>query len=149
MVAQSTSNAAAAYEEALEIKSRMLADTERRVMSGTEWLASTDLYSELQTNPLDGDAMLARWLAHGQLFALERDGLQIAPRYAFNSALEPVPSLREVLKMMQGRSPFQIAAWFESTSSFLAGKRPREVLLQDGAAVVMAAQHWAEGPIHG
>lgn len=145
MGTESTSNA----EKLQDIKSRMLEETERRVLSGTAWLASTDLHHELQVNPLDYDARLASWLAQGQLFALERDGFQIFPRYAFSPSLEPVPALRVVLNVMQGRSPFQIAAWFESTTSFLAGKRPREVLSQDAAAVVEAAQHCVQGPIHG
>lgn len=75
--------------------------------------------------------------------------MRIFPRYAFDAMVEPVPLLKEVLKVLAGRSPFQIASRFESPSNYLDGKRPREVLELDGLAVVNAAQRLVEGAVHG
>lgn len=124
------------------IEACMRATATELVMGGTRWLTAADMPNH--TVPL-----LAGWLERGRLFALEQEGVQLFPRYAFDSIGEPVPVLKEVLNALAGRSPFQIAAWFESTSAYLDGKRPREVLELDGAAVVVAALRMVEGPVHG
>lgn len=52
--------------------------------------------------------MLSRWLEQGRIFALEKDGIPISPRYPLDAMLEPVPILREVLAVFQqslARSP--------------------------------------------
>lgn len=131
------------------IEARMRARAVETVMGGTAWLTATELVADLPNKPSNVHTMLARWLQQGRIFALEKNGVRIFPRYAFDAMLEPVPILKDVLKVLHGRSPFQIAAWFESTSAHLNGKRPREVLEQDGVAVVMAAQRLVEGAVHG
>ncbi|KQW51237.1 hypothetical protein ASD88_00885 [Pelomonas sp. Root662] len=128
---------------------RMRAKAFRMVMDGTSWLSATELFAELPDKPLNADTMLAGWLEQGRIFALEKNGVPIYPRYAFDAMLEPVPIVREVLEVLRGRAPFQIAAWFESATTYLDGKRPREVLVEEGAAVVIAAQRMVEGPVHG
>lgn len=124
------------------MEARMRAKAVDHVMAGTRWLTVADMPSHVIP-------LLAGWLEQRRIFALEREGVQVFPRYAFDSAGEPVPVLKDVLNVLAGRSPFQIAAWFESTSAYLNAKRPREVLELDGAAVVMAAYRLAEGSVHG
>lgn len=124
------------------IEARMLAKAVDLVMGGTSWLAVAEM-------PSKAGPLLAGWLAQGRIFALEQQGVQRFPSYAFDSTGEPVPVLKEVLNALAGRSPFQIAAWFESPSVYLDAKRPRELLEQDGPAVVMAALRLVEGAVHG
>lgn len=148
MVAASRSTAAkTAQEKADAMSTRMRAKAVQMVMSGTTWHPATELFAELPEKHLN--EMLSRWLKQGRLFAIDKDGVPMYPRYAFDAALEPLSILRDVLEILRGRSPLEIAAWFESTSGYLDGKRPREMLLKDGAAVVMAAQRLVEGPVHG
>lgn len=80
---------------------------------------------------------------------LDHEGAQVFPLYAFNSVGEPVPVLKDVLNILAGRSPFQIAAWLESPSAYLNAKRPREVLELDATAIVTAAHRLVEGAVHG
>ncbi|PTT78422.1 hypothetical protein DBR42_23520 [Pelomonas sp. HMWF004] len=124
------------------IEARMRAKATELVMGGTRWLTAADMPSH--TIPL-----LAGWLEQGKIFALEQEGVQLFPGYAINSIGEPVPVLKGVLNVLAGRSPFQIAAWFESPSAYLNAQRPREVLELDGAAVVTAARRLVEGAVHG
>lgn len=135
--------------KAAAIEARMRTKAVEMVMGGTSWFTASDLFAELAKKPSNVHTVASRWLEQGRIFALEKNGVRIYPRYAFDAMVEPVPILREVLKVLQGRSPFQVAAWFESTSTYLGGKRPREVLEQDGLAVVMAAQRMMEGAVHG
>ena len=124
------------------MEARMRAKAVELVMGGTRWLTAADM-------PSHAIPLLAGWLEQGRIFALEQEGVQLFPRYAFDSIGEPVPVLKDVLNVLAGCSPFQIAAWFESTSAYLNAKRPREVLELDGAAVVMAAHRLVEGAVHG
>lgn len=124
------------------IEARMRAQATELVMGGTRWLTAADM-------PNHAIPLLALWLEQGRLFALEQEGVQLFPDYAFDSIGEPVPVLQDVLNILAGRSPFQIASWFESPSAYLNAKRPREVLELDGAAVVMAAYRLVEGAVHG
>lgn len=131
------------------IQVRMRAKAVELVMNGTSWLTATELFAELPKKPSNAHTVLARWLEQGRIFAMEKSGVRIYPRYAFDAMVEPVPLLKEVLKVLAGRSPFQTASWFESPSNYLDGKRPREVLETNGLAVVTAAQRLVEGAVHG
>ena len=42
----------------------------------------------------------------------------------------------DVERMLDKHSGEWLATWFESTNSFLGGKRPRELLLSDPASVI-------------
>lgn len=124
------------------IEERMRARAIESVVAGTRWLAVADM-------PSHAVPLLSVWLEQGRIFALEHGGVEVFPRYAFDSVGEPIPVLKDVLNVLTDRSPFQIAAWFESPSAYLNAKRPREVLLLDGAAVVTAAIRQAQGAVHG
>ncbi|MCE4558180.1 hypothetical protein [Pelomonas cellulosilytica] len=139
----------AGLDKADAIQARMRAKAVELVMNGTSWLTATELFDELPKKPSNAHTVLARWLDQGRIFAMEKSGVRIYPRYAFDAMVEPVPLLKEVLKVLAGRSPFQIASWFESPSNYLDGKRPREVLETNGLAVVTAAQRLVEGAVHG
>lgn len=124
------------------IEAPMRAKAKELVMGGTRWLTAEDM-------PSHAVPLLERWLEQGRIFALEHEGVQVFPRYAFDSTGKPVPVLKDVLNVLAGHSPFQIAAWFESPSAYLSAKRPREVLEPEAAAVVMAAHRLVEGAVHG
>jgi len=104
------------------------------VLTGTTWLVA-DRYGA--------------FLQAGRVFAIERDGRKLAPAYAFNADGEPYAALAAVLSILNGYAPFRLAAWFESTSSTLSGRRPRELLASDPQAVIAAARSHAVGPQHG
>lgn len=119
------------------------------VMSGTRWLTATELCVELPTHTIDAENALTQWLEKGKIFALESNGVLTYPLYAFDPLGEPIPFLKLVLDILEGYSPFHIAAWFESPSSYLRGQRPREALGSEGASVVLAAKRMVEGAVHG
>jgi hypothetical protein len=133
----------------LAIETQMLTQAAEWVMTGARWLSAMELCSELPKTKDEIDAVLPQWLETGQIFALERNGIKLYPLYAFDSLGEPVPILKQVLEVLQGYSSFQIASWFESPSSYLRGKRPREVLEVDAASVMIAAKRRVEGAVHG
>ena len=44
-----------------------------------------------------------------------------------------------VLKLFPGIDPWRLAAWFESSSSYLGGNKRREIIQQGGDQEVIAA----------
>ncbi len=89
------------------------------------------------TNPA---AAAHRWKANNQLFAVRRDGRDMYPRYALGDDFTPLPVVKQVLKAFTGHDPLRVAGWFESTSSFLGGKRPRELVATNPERVIHAAR---------
>lgn len=82
---------------------------------------------------------LARWLADGEVFAVESNGIVLWPIYAFTSPpLRPLPAMREILAAL-GLEPWDVAAWFCSGCSALDWRRPQNLLATDPGAVLKAA----------
>jgi hypothetical protein len=83
----------------------------------------------------------------GRLFALERSGEKLYPLYVFGPDFTPVLAIKAVLDVFPSRSPLATACFFESTSSFLGGRRPRELLNSEPGQVIAHAldeREWLE-----
>jgi hypothetical protein len=129
------------------------ADLERKaieaVLSGTEWLTAQEVGQRQNPDATNQHAVASRWKREGKVFFIEHKGVTLYPKYIFDEFGNPVPEVAEVLKIFEGYRPFRIASWFESTSSMLHGRRPREVRATDPQAVVDAARNHVIGPVHG
>lgn len=111
-----------------------------RIYSGTPWLTAEQIGTLGKHGTANPAAAAHRWKANEQLFAIRRDGRDMYPRYALGDAFTPLPVIKRVLKTLVGHDPLRVAGWFESTSSFLGGKRPRELIASKPERVVLAAQ---------
>lgn len=106
------------------------------VLSGTTWRTVEEVGAQ-------------EWLQAMSVFAIEHEGRRLVPFYAFDPSGEPYSVLAQVIDILAGYKPFRLASWFESTSSMLGGRRPRELLASDPQAVIAAARFHTEGPLHG
>jgi hypothetical protein len=111
-----------------------------RIYSGTPWLTAEQVGTLGKHGTANPAAAAHRWKANGQLFAIRRDGRDMYPRYALGDDFTPLPVVKRVLKTLADYDSLRVAGWFESTSSFLGGKRPRELLASKPEHVVQAAQ---------
>jgi hypothetical protein len=119
------------------------------VLLGTTWCSSADIGTRADPAARNKHALANRWLKDKRIFAIERKGSYEFPDYAFDPLGQPIPALRDVLATLEGYAPFRLAAWFESPSSALDGRRPRELLATHPAKVREAARVHARGPLHG
>jgi hypothetical protein len=119
------------------------------VLSGTPWLTAAEVGTRVNPGATNKHALASRWLGEGKIFAIQRAGQNEYPSYAFEETGYPIPALAEVLDILEGMSPFRIAAWFESRTSTLNGKRPRELLASNARAVIEAAKSHREEAVHG
>jgi hypothetical protein len=112
----------------------------KAVMTGTEWRTAAELGRLFTPKVVNARSTVNRWQANGRIFGIDDQGEQLYPAYVFDAAWRPLPAIRKVLVVLTGHAPFSIAAWFESTSSALSGKRPRELIESNPDAVLAAAE---------
>ncbi|CAB3740989.1 hypothetical protein LMG22037_06440 [Paraburkholderia phenoliruptrix] len=131
------------------LRAEMEARSVAALLDGTTWL--TALAVGEQDNPDDPlpSGGVIDWGREGKIFSVDLAGRTLFPGYIFDELGNPIPEVAEILKIFYDYTPIRIASWFESTNSMLHGKRPRELLATDPAAVVEAARAHAEGSIHG
>jgi hypothetical protein len=94
-----------------------------------------------QANPF---GTVGRWKQQGRIFAIRRDGRDHFPQYALGDDFRPLPAMARVLPELSHHSSEWIAGWFESTSSFLGGARPRELIATEPERVIAAARDTVE-----
>jgi len=121
-------------------RARLEAQAWRQILNGGEWLTAAEVGELANLGAGNPVATVNRWKKDRKIFAITRDGRDYFPRYALGPDFRPLPAVAAVLKILPWQSGERLAAWFESTSSFLGGKRPREVLASDPAWVARAAQ---------
>src|SRR5690242_10429135 len=88
-------------------------------------------------------ATVSRYLAAGQVFAIEHRGSRYYPAFQFDADGRPRPVIAQVLLALQpyGLDGWEIALWFTTASGWLDDRRPVDLLDEDPAAVIAAAGH--------
>lgn len=109
------------------------------IMNGTQWLTLEQLAVTLGLGA-HPEATPSQLQIVAECFSIQKDGRDVYPRYAFGDDFRPLPAMAEVMKTFQGWDALRMAGWFESTSSYLQGRRPRELIESDPALVVSAAR---------
>jgi hypothetical protein len=129
-----------ARSEHERLRLQLVQRTVDKVLSGTTWIGSAELGS-YRHEPSGCTALtIEQWLDAGRIFAIRIKGDCKIPVYALDDQGEPARILKPILDALRGRGGFQVAAFFESPSSMLDGKRPRDILHDAGADVLAAAQ---------
>ena len=83
---------------------------------------------------------LMRWLASGEIFAVEKNGVVMFPIFAFTEPpLTPLPVMREILAALN-LSGWAAAEWFCCGCATLDWRCPQNLLLTDPEAVLAAAR---------
>lgn len=125
-------------------RARLEAKAWRQILTGGEWLTAAQVGELANLGSGNPVATVNRWKKGRKIFAVTRDGRDYFPRYALDAEFRPLPAIAAVLKLLPWQDGERLAAWFESTSSFLQGRRPREVLATDPLWVERGAQDAAE-----
>ena len=129
----------------LDVKrARLEAEALKAVRSGAEWLTAAEVAQHAGLGPANPIATVSRWKQQGRIFALHGGGRDYYPRYALGADFHPLPVFKDILRVLAGYAPDLLAAWFDSTSRFLGGKRPRELVATEPAKVLAAARHRVE-----
>lgn len=127
---------------------RLEAKAMRDIRNRTEWLTATEIAGRADLVPTDPIEIVDHWKRQGRVFALSRDGVDHFPKYALGQDLQPLPVIEQVLIVLAGYEPELVAGWFASTSRFLAGSRPLELVEIEPERVVAAARNLIEMQQH-
>ena len=148
-------------------RARMTAEAMRDIFTGTEWLNADQVGEQAAIGDLTGhgqeatpqgltaaqrraaSARVNRWKHEGKLFALAREGRDWYPRYQFDALFRPLPVMPEILANFGAVAAMQVASWMESPNTYIAGKRPREVIEHAPQDVLAALAERQRGGLHG
>src|SRR6185369_3582980 len=110
------------------------------IWAGCEWLTADQIRKHSGHGTAGDPPDLEQWTRDRKVFSLIRDGLEYFPAYLFDADFRPLPAVQTILKILHAHSPKGLAAWFESTSSFLGGARPREIVSAAPERAMAAAE---------
>ena len=129
-------------------RARLEAKAVRAIRHSTEWLTSAEIADLAELGPADPIGTVSRWKQQGRIYALRHGGKDYYPKYALGPDFHPLPVIKEILAVLSGYDPELLAGWFDSTSRFLRGRRPRELVATEPAKVLAAARNMIEVQEH-
>ena len=125
-------------------RARLEAQAVRAIRQSTEWLTAAEIGDLADLGPANPIATVSRWKQQGRIFALRHGGKDHYPKYALGPDFHPLPVIKDILAVLAGYDPELLAGWFDSTSRFLGGKRPRELVANEPAKALAAARYMIE-----
>ncbi|WP_254446279.1 integrase [Pantoea sp. CCBC3-3-1] len=121
-----------------------------RILADSEWLTARELSEKANFRNTNPSAGPNRWKAAGALFAIPLNGKDNYPAYALDEGFRPIPVVKQVIRLFEGRkTPWGLAIWFGSENSWLAGRKPKDVLITQPQQVLEAAHAELDGGTHG
>jgi hypothetical protein len=112
------------------------------VLENSEWLTAEEIGERGGFSRSNLAAPAHRWKQEGKIFAVPHCGQDRFPRYGLDESFRPLPALEQVLKLLGSISPWRVAIWFESTNSWLDGRRPRQMLGNNPGKVLRAVERY-------
>lgn len=106
-----------------EKRAKLQENTLNQVLHGTNWLFH-----------------LPENVKHENLFYLLINNTKMYPDYLFKNN-DTYPEMKNILSLFEHKGNMFLACWFDSTNSFLNGKRPRDVIKYDISLVLRAANY--------
>jgi hypothetical protein len=97
----------------------------------------------------NSSALAGRWRREGRVLAVEHLGTLYYPGFQFDSSGKPRPDIARVLRYLGSPdvTSWQQVLWFTSANGWLGGRRPVDLLDDDGDAVVAAAKEALREPV--
>jgi hypothetical protein len=138
--------------EHMLVEARMAAQARGEVLASGQWLTAAQIAELAGFSTSNPSAQPNKWKKDGQIFAIRHQGLDYFPAYGLDAkaGYRPLKPLAPVLALFADRKDgWGLAYWFESVNSFLAGKRPRDVLAKRPDQVLAAAADEMQEIAHG
>jgi len=134
------------------VEARMTAEARKAVLESGDWLTAAQIAGMAGFSASNPSAQPNKWKKDGQIFAVRHRGVDYFPGYALDPSTDyrPARGLARVLGVFRGRKDdWGLAYWFASVNSFLGGKRPQDLLIDQPDRVVAAAEDEVAGVLHG
>ena len=136
----------------LLVEAGMKAEARRAVLESGDWLTAANVAQIAGLSAINPSAQPNKWKKEGQIFALRHKGVDYFPAYALDPSRDyrPVKGLSKVLAVFRDKKDdWGVAYWFASVNSFLGGRRPQDLLVEQPERVLAAAEDEVAGVLHG
>ncbi|CAI0822554.1 Uncharacterised protein [Serratia quinivorans] len=125
-------------------------DLRQYLLADAKWLTSAELSDRAGFKNRNRSAGPNGWKQRGKIFAISVEGHDRYPAYALDEAYQPLKILKDILTVFgDSTSAWSIASWMGTANSWLEGKKPKDLMKQDPAAVLHAALIQKAGAQHG
>ena len=134
------------------VEARMTAEARKAVLESGDWVTAAQIAGMAGFSASNPSAQPNKWKKDGQIFAVRHRGVDYFPGYALDPSTDyrPARGLARVLGIFRGRKDdWGLAYWFASVNSFLGGRRPQDLLIDQPDRVVAAAEDEVAGVLHG
>ncbi|MDI4233097.1 hypothetical protein OZ411_09770 [Bradyrhizobium sp. Arg237L] len=134
------------------VEARMTAEARRAVLESGDWLTAAQIAEIAGFSASNPSAQPNKWKRDGQIFAVRHRGVDYFPGYALHPSTDyrPAKGFAQVLAVFgERKDDWGLAYWFASVNSFLGGKRPQDLLIDQPARVIAAAEDEVAGVLHG
>lgn len=105
--------------------------TIQKVLQKLSWYTQDELSSLLGEHAGDGLTCLKTWEEQAKIFSVTNEGQLLYAKFQFDSRLQPIESIRQILSLLSTKGEWAIAAWFGFPNGWISE-------LQDGEDVAVA-----------
>lgn len=110
----------------LSIKSRSERQCRRnsihKMLQMTRWYSPQELIEKLSLKSDFPHALLDRWLCDGRVFVVHWNNVQLFAAFQFDEALQPLPIIKEVLRLLDSEDGWANVAWFLFPNGWLSSQ---------------------------
>ena len=112
----------------------------KEFMSAYESWTSTEVATQSSSTARNVAAIASRWAREGKIFSVRFEGKTWFPRFQFQDG-SPIPAVAAVIKAFPKHATgWDLAFFFTNPNSYLAGRKPIEILRSDPERVTSLAQ---------
>lgn len=132
------------------LKPQFSEELKNKIISASSWLTIEDLSRILKLDTDQTLDLVHSWERDAHVFSVKYQGIQLIPEYAVDPEGKPLPVLKKVLIVFDGKkSSWATAAWFASTNGWLGGDVPKDVIRTKSDELLQAAVHAFNPSEHG
>ncbi|WP_153785378.1 hypothetical protein [Pseudomonas sp. EMN2] len=133
-------------------QAEMLMKAKSTVLESGDWVTAPEIASLAQLSGRNLSSQPSEWILDKRIFAITHNGTDYFPMYGLDEACGygPLSQLKDVMKVLESsKDSWQMAYWFMSDNSWLASKRPQDLLRFDPGSVLEAALEEVSEISHG
>ncbi|ANC84185.1 TPA: hypothetical protein ACNV18_000081 [Pseudomonas putida] len=133
-------------------QAKMLMKAKTAVLMSGDWVTASEIASLAQLSASNPSSQPSKWKREKRIFAITHNGTDYFPMYGLDEmrGYRPLSQLKDVIMVLESaKDSWQMAYWFMSNNSWLASKRPQDLLRSDPGRVIEAAREEVSEISHG
>ncbi|MFJ3451087.1 hypothetical protein ACIPM0_23115 [Pseudomonas sichuanensis] len=133
-------------------QAQMLMKAKTAVLESGDWVTASEIAGLAKLSASNPSSQPSKWKREKRIFAITHNGADYFPLYGLDEArsYRPLSQLKDVIMVLESaKDAWQMAYWFMSENSWLASKRPQDLLRTDPDRVLEAAREEVSEISHG